>query len=102
MTDVQIWSTIVAILGTLGGREIIGWLLNRGKFRSDDAAALRKELRDDNRKKDQKIRELEQRIDDLEKTIDDFRLRRLDMWRTLHENNVPNDVIAKLRILETG
>jgi hypothetical protein len=101
-SNVQIWSSLIAALATLGGREVVGWLVNRGKIRSDDAAALRKELREDNREKDEKIDRLERRIEDLEKTVGDYRMRRIHMWRVLHENNVSPDVLEKLRMLDAS
>lgn len=100
MTDVQFWSIIITMISTLGGQQIVSHLLGRGKFRSDDATALRAELRADNRAKDEKIKALEKRIDDLEQIVDNFRMLRVDMYRVLHENNIPKDVLAQLRILE--
>lgn len=102
MNNAQIWSVIFTVLTTGVGVEIVKYLLGRGKFRSDDATALRKELRDDLREKDTEIDALKARVSELEKLIRDFNVRRIEMYRVLHESNVSREVIAQLRIIDAS
>ena len=102
MSDVQFWSIIITAIGTLGGQQIVNHLLGRGKIRGDDATALRKELRDENKELREEIRRQEQRIDELEARIRALHMLRFDMYQVLHDSDVSKDVIAKLRILEAG
>jgi uncharacterized protein YlxW (UPF0749 family) len=102
MTDVQFWSILVTFIGTIGGQKIVEHFLGRGKFRSDDAALIRKELREERQEREAVIRELKAEIRQLEGQISQFRIHRIDMYRVLQENNVPQEVLAKLRILEAS
>jgi predicted nuclease with TOPRIM domain len=111
VTDPNVLSLIITGLGTLGFREFIAWMVNRGKVRTDEATILRKELRDERDRKDIKIGELEHRIERIElekdkiedeyrKFVANFRTYKLDVYRTLIENGVSRDLLDAIRILD--
>lgn len=100
MNEVQIWSIIATFIGTVVGQQVVGHLLGRGKVRSDEGTALRAELRADNKSQNEEIKELRKRVNELEEIVVMFRLRRIDMYRVLQENNVNKEVLAELRLLE--
>lgn len=100
MSELQFWSIIVTFIGTLGIQQIIMHLLGRGKIKTDEATAIRAELRAERDKLKDENRALEVRIDDLEKVVHAFRALRIDMYRVLQENNVSKNVLEQLRFLE--
>lgn len=102
MNDIQLWSTIGAVLTALGAQHVVTWLVNRGKVRTDDASALRTELRAENKELKTAVDALELRVKELEQELNSFRMLRIDMYRVLQENNVDRNILAQLRILEAG
>lgn len=102
MSDLQFWSIIITAISTMIGQQVVIRLMDRGKLRTDEATALRNELRAENREQKSEIRDLEKRIDELESAVRQFRIMRVDMYRVLQENNVDQSILSKLRILEVG
>lgn len=118
--NAQVWALLTAIAGTLGIRQFITWLLNRGKVGRDEATVLRQELRSEIQRKDVKIEALESRISRIEeeneireqdfgkredafnREVLRFRLYKVDVYRVLAENGVAADVIVSINRLDEG
>jgi predicted nuclease with TOPRIM domain len=109
--QIPIWSAVAAGLGTLGVRQFITWLLNRGKVRTDEATAIRIELRAEIQRKDDelgRLRERIQRIEDERDKIENeyhsqqlkFRLYKVDVYRTLIENGASKKTLDDIKLLE--
>lgn len=118
--NAQVWALLTAIAGTLGVRQFITWILNRGKVGRDEATVLRQELRSEIQRKDVKIEALESRITRIEeeneireqdfgkreeafnREVLRFRLYKVDVYRVLAESGVDASVIASINRLDEG
>lgn len=100
--------TIGALASALGLglilRQIVGWLLNRGKVKVDQAYQIREELRDEIKRKNKEIDTLDKRIDvlevELEKAEADrstiqvaFGKYKLDVYRALMDAGVDRELL---------
>lgn len=118
MTNIPAWSLVIAALGTLGVRQLITWLLNRGKVKVDEATAIRMELRAEIVRKDAVIATHESRISRMEQSHEaredefnkkeaefnqallKFRMYKVEMYKTLIENGTPANVLEQVRLID--
>ncbi len=129
MVDPTLISAIAGGLGMLGVKQFISWGLGRGKVKVDEATAIRIELRAEIVRKDKELAEfkagseieltkLRKRVATIEDESDarereylkaerefqqaelKFRLYKVDMYRTLMENKVPQSVLDHLKLLD--
>jgi chromosome segregation ATPase len=100
--------TISAVLTALGAglilRQVVTFLLGRGKVRVDQAYQIREELRDEITRKNREIDTLDRRIDALEVELEKaeqgrantelkYRTYKLDVYRTLLEAGVDRQIL---------
>ena len=100
--------TITAVLSALGAglvlRQVVTYLLNRGKVRVDQAYQIREELRSEIERKNREIDTLDRRIDALEAELEKseaernavavkFGTYKLDVYRLLMESGVDRELL---------
>lgn len=107
--------TITAVLSALGAglilRQVVTYILSRGKVKVDQAYQIREELREEIKRKNKEIDTADKRIDTLDKRIDaleielekaedarvsaelKFKTYKLDVYRALLEAGVDRQIL---------
>jgi chromosome segregation ATPase len=100
--------TIVSLISALGLglilRQVVSWILNRGKVAVDQAWQIREEIREQIKHKNAELKTLADRIDvleaELEKARDEraavhlrFSTYKLDVYRSLNAAGAPKELL---------